>query len=523
MFEVMVAPCDLAALGKIVPPERIERLLSGDWWPGAALDGTTVINVNSTASGGGVAEMLHVLLPYARGAGVDVRWLVIEGDVRFFAITKRLHNHLYGVEGDGGPLGEDEHRHYEAVLRDNAAQLASAVRPGDIVVLHDPQPAGLAAAMRQRGARVVWRCHVGTDTTNERTAAGLGLPPPLPRAARGRRVRVQPPWLRPLVDARREDPRHPALDRSVLAEEPGTVDRHVHAILGVVGLVGGDGRRPLPATDGTRRRIEHGADILRTGPPPAPDVPIVVVQISRWDRLKDMVGVLHGFADYVVGDGDAQLVLAGPVVTAVADDPEGVEVLHECGDAWRRLPHHARRRVALVCLPMGDPEENAIIVNALQRHAAVVTQKSLAEGFGLTVSEAMYKRRPVIASAVGGIPNRSSTASRACCCPTRPISTRSRPRWCDIGRSGPGARPRRAGPRTGRSSGSFPTRSSDAGEPSSWTWVPHLVARRRTGAIMRGERVRPGWVAGGGSRQRRFGGSARFSTVRCVRACGSHP
>jgi trehalose synthase len=116
-----------------------------------------------------------------------------------------------------------------------------------------------------------------------------------------------------------------------------------------------------------------------------------------------MAGVLRGFADYVVGDGEAQLVLAGPVVTAVADDPEGIQVLHECRDAWRGLPHHARRRVALACLPMADSEENAIIVNALQRHAAVVTQKSLAEGFGLTVSEAMYKRRPVIASAVGGI------------------------------------------------------------------------------------------------------------------------
>ena len=84
-----------------------------------------MINVNSTASGGGVAEMLHVLLPYARGAGIDVRWLVIEGDAPFFAITKRLHNHLHGGEGDGGPLGEEEHRHYEVVLRDNAAQLAN--------------------------------------------------------------------------------------------------------------------------------------------------------------------------------------------------------------------------------------------------------------------------------------------------------------------------------------------------------------------------------------------------------------
>jgi trehalose synthase len=125
--------------------------------------------------------------------------------------------------------------------------------------------------------------------------------------------------------------------------------------------------------------------------------------VSRWDRLKDMAGVLEGFADFIVGDHDTQLVLAGPTVTSVADDPEGAQVLRSCWEDWRRLPHHARSRIALACLPTADPEENAIIVNALQRHAAVVVQKSLAEGFGLTVSEAMYKRRAVIGSAVGGI------------------------------------------------------------------------------------------------------------------------
>jgi trehalose synthase len=129
----------------------------------------------------------------------------------------------------------------------------------------------------------------------------------------------------------------------------------------------------------------------------------MVVQVSRWDRLKDMTGVLHGFADFVVSDHDTQLVLAGPVVSAVADDPEGARVLQNCWEDWRRLPHHARSRIALACLPMADVEENAIIVNALQRHATIVVQKSLAEGFGLTVSEAMFKRRPVIGSAVGGI------------------------------------------------------------------------------------------------------------------------
>jgi trehalose synthase len=150
------------------------------------------------------------------------------------------------------------------------------------------------------------------------------------------------------------------------------------------------------------RRINRGVDVVRTGPAADPHVPLVV-QVSRWDRLKDMRGVLQGFAAYVVGDDNAQFVLAGPVVSAVADDPEGAQMLQECWEAWRRLPHHARARIALACVPMADLEENAVIVDALQRHASVVVQESIAEGFGLTVTEAMFKRRAVVASGVGGI------------------------------------------------------------------------------------------------------------------------
>ncbi len=119
--------------------------------------------------------------------------------------------------------------------------------------------------------------------------------------------------------------------------------------------------------------------------------------------MKDMPGVMAAFADHVAGHGDAHLVLAGPVVTAVADDPEGAMVLEHCWRAWRQLPHDVRARTQLVCLPMDDLEENAAMVNALQRHAAVVVQKSLAEGFGLTAAEAMLKGTPVVASAVGGL------------------------------------------------------------------------------------------------------------------------
>lgn len=117
--------------------------------------------------------------------------------------------------------------------------------------------------------------------------------------------------------------------------------------------------------------------------------------------MKDMVGVLRGFADYI--PSPAHLVLAGPATDGVSDDPESLEVWTETRAAWSRLPEHSRSRVHLAAIPMDNPAENALVVNALQRHASVVAQKSLAEGFGLTVAEAMWKRRPVVASAVGGI------------------------------------------------------------------------------------------------------------------------
>ncbi len=135
---------------------------------------------------------------------------------------------------------------------------------------------------------------------------------------------------------------------------------------------------------------------------PGPADP-VVVQVSRWDRLKDMSGVMRGFADHVVPLGAGYLMLLGPAVSGVADDPEGAAVFGECLALWQSLPAMARARVLLVTLPLDDVEENAAAVNAIQRYATVIVQKSLAEGFGLTVTEGMWKGRPVVGSAVGGI------------------------------------------------------------------------------------------------------------------------
>ena len=127
------------------------------------------------------------------------------------------------------------------------------------------------------------------------------------------------------------------------------------------------------------------------------------MQVSRWDGLKDMSGVMVGFAEHVATAGPGHLILAGPNMAGVSDDPEGAAEFERCLHAWQRLPYAQRARVHLASLPLDDIEENATIVNALQRHATVVAQKSLAEGFGLTVVEAMWKARPVVASNVGGI------------------------------------------------------------------------------------------------------------------------
>ena len=361
-----------------------------------------MFNINSTAAGGGVAEMLQTLLAYSRGVGIDARWLVIEGDPRFFEITKRIHNHLYGTPGDGGSLGADEHAAYEQTLRRGTDDLLALVRAGDVVIVHDPQPAGLVRALSDAGAIVIWRCHVGIDQANEWSDYGWAFLRPYLEAADAyvfTRRAFAPDW----IDERRLHTIAPSIDPfSNKNRELSAVE--VEGALAHAGLIVGEpaGAVRFRRRDGSTGVVTSYADVLQTGPPPPADAPLVV-QVSRWDRMKDMAGVMRGFADYVDGTADAHLVLAGPAVSGVSDDPEGGEVLDECMQLWRRLPHDVRARVHLACIPMHDAEENATIVNALQRHAAVVVQKSVAEGFGLTVVEAMWKSRPVVATLVGGI------------------------------------------------------------------------------------------------------------------------
>ncbi|HZP28775.1 MAG TPA: glycosyltransferase [Acidimicrobiia bacterium] len=400
VFVRALAPERLTAL---IGPERAHRFLATAAATEAGLAGRLVLNVNSTAVGGGVAEMLQTLLAYARGVGVDTRWVVVEGNPEFFGITKRVHNGLYGMPGDGGPLGADERRVYEATLHSNAAELRALVRPGDFVLLHDPQTAGLAPGLRRAGVTVVWRCHVGIDRPNGHAERAWDF---LRRYLEDVDAYVfsceqfAPPW----IDRSRLEVIPPSIDPFSAKNEPMEPDE-VARILQYVGLLDGGGAQPVATftrRDGSPGRVNRHVDILQTGPPPPVEAPLVL-QASRWDSLKDMRGVMEAFAEHVAPRSDAHLVLAGPAVHGVADDPEAAGILADCVQGWRRLPHAARSRIHLACVPMTDPDEAAAIVNALQRHCTIAAQKSLAEGFGLTVAEAMWKSRPVVGSAVGGI------------------------------------------------------------------------------------------------------------------------
>jgi trehalose synthase len=400
--EVTFASRSIAQLEGMARPNDLERFRRAGVTAAERLDGHSIWHVNSTADGGGVAELLHQLLGYLTGFSIRCRWLVVEGDQDFFWVTKRIHNRLHGSMGDGGPLGSAEREAYMRVLRHEQAPLLDEARPGDVVILHDPQTAGLIVPLVDAGMYVVWVCHVGVDTPDDvvRSAWDFLRDDVRPahayvfsrrayiwRGLERRKATVIPPCIDPTSAKNIELPH-------------GDVD----AILGSAGVVATTRRRrttrvALPYIGAIHVRNRASAIEEAHVPPGVP----LVVQISRWDRLKDHVGVLRGFARHVRHGLDAHLLLVGPAAASVADDPEGAEVFAEILAAWGRLPARQRAAVHVLSLPVDDRLENALVVNALQRQAEVVAQKSLAEGFGLTVAEAMWKERPVVGSRVGGI------------------------------------------------------------------------------------------------------------------------
>lgn len=403
--EVTLSSWSIDRFATLLGEDRMRQMRALGEATARRLQGRIFWHVNSTARGGGVAEILQSLLCYARGLGIDARWLVIEGTADFFQVTKRLHHALHGASGDESPLGDAQRATYEQVLRYNERSMLEQVRPGDVVLLHDPQTAGLAPALMRHGATVAWRDHIGADHANANTELGWSFLGPylrdVPATVFSRRA-----YIPAALDERRALVVAPSID-PFSAKNQQLEDATVRSILVHTGLVdgpAGDAEPMFRAEDGSNARVARKAEVVRSGRATAWTTPLVV-QISRWDPLKDPIGVMRGFADQLEGADpiDADLMLAGPDVTAVTDDPEGLAVYQKSIDAWRQFPDRVRDRIHLASLPMTDREENAAMVNALQRHAAVIVQKSLREGFGLTVAEAMWKARPVIASATGGI------------------------------------------------------------------------------------------------------------------------
>jgi trehalose synthase len=329
------------------------------------LEGRTLWSINSSAPGGGIAEMQRTLWPYWRDAGLDARWLVLSGTAAFFGLTKRLHNLLHGCEV--APPGLRDHELFTRAGRAAAAQAATLVSPGDIVILQDPQTAGLVAPLKRAGAVVIWRCHVGADRLSEPVEVAW---------------RFLLPWIEPadaFIFTRRE------------FVPPGLEGRRVALLTPAI-----DSRSPKnrPLERACARAILDRAGLARHSGR-------LVVALARWDSLKDPLGIIDAFATHVQ-DPRASLVVAGPAIEAVADDPEGSRVLADARATWRRLPASRRERIQLAALPMADLDANALIVNALQREADVVVKKSLQEGFGLGVTEGMWKGKPVVATRVGG-------------------------------------------------------------------------------------------------------------------------
>ena len=382
------------------------------------LNGRTIWMVNSTARGGGVAEMMPRMITILRELGVRVEWVVIGSDnPDFFTLTKRLHNLIHG---SGDPhLTADDRAVYDAVSRANADALRSRVRPGDLLVMHDPQPLGSGDLLRRElDVRTVFRCHIGLDESSPQTRAAWGFLKPY-ASSYDHAVFTAPEYIpdflagrtgiiRPAIDPlghKNRDLLVPRLTGTLcsarLVVEQHPVVRTKYAEIAT--RLAPDGRF-LPADDG-------GGIGLLFRP--------VVTQISRWDRLKGFKPLLDAFVrlkqrvDGVsateAGDRHqrrlrlVRLVLAGPDPAAVADDPEAQEVLEELVTTYQALSPALQADVALVSLPMSVRKNNELIVNALQRCSSVVVQNSLREGFGLTVTEAMWKRAALLGSRACGI------------------------------------------------------------------------------------------------------------------------
>ncbi len=310
---------------------------------GERMSGRSFLHVNSTKEGGGVAEILHRMVPLLASLGIDVRWEVIEGDEPFFDITKKIHNALQGnVETITKGMWD---YHYEVNKRNAETMNLDA----DAILIHDPQPAPLIEF--RKDGRWIWRCHIDASNPMREVASNL-------------------------------------------LRYSGRYDAAIFSVAKFAGAMGIDEFIIPPSIDPLSEKNvdlpegEIGAVLKKYGIPQ--DVPMIL-QVSRFDRFKDPTGVIRAFR-IAKKYNNCILVLAGSPAT---DDPEGEAVLAEVRDYASSDPD-----IHILLLPPFSDRE----INALQRAATIVLQKSLKEGFGLTVSEGMWKGKPVIGGAIGGIP-----------------------------------------------------------------------------------------------------------------------
>jgi trehalose synthase len=393
---VQIPPRDFSAL-RSVDPENYAAAEDALRVTAAALRGRAVWHLNFS-SDDGVADMLRSLVGYSRGSGIDSNWMVgsPQGHER---LVRRFYDRLYGTRGDEMPLDEAARRDLERLADEVAPRLLETVQPGDIVYLHDPAAAGLIAHVKQAGAAAIWRCHVGWDDANEHTAEAQALLLPLLEAADAV-VFTYASYVWPNLEGPRVAVIQPSLDPFNPKNRP-VPPKTVSALLRYINLIEGQAAAPtFMQLDGSRRRVEGVATIQQSGP--IPNGAKQVTQVSGWERQKDPPGLVAAFAG--VQDRDAHLIVAGPEIAAGGTNEEA-EALADAVGARQALPPAVRDRVHLVELPMAKQEENGLMVNALQRSADVIVHKSLRESFGLSVTEAMWKEKPVVASAVGGIRN----------------------------------------------------------------------------------------------------------------------
>src|SRR5438552_1160427 len=330
------------------PIDRYRELMGPEGWGPFELfmrefadqmRGRTLWNVNSTSRGGGVAELLAALIPYDRGAGIDERWLVIQGSPEFFAITKKIHMLLHGVAPDGSEITAAELRQYEQVMERNAAGLLEQIKPDDVVLLHDPQTAGLVAPLSSHGIAVIWRSHVGVDQPNEMVRNAWTFLTPYMNGASAfvfsRRAYV---WDGP--DGSRIHIIAPCIDPFTTKNRDLAPDEVARILVAGGALRGTDGEPTCLRQDGSKGRVVHGA----TTSGATPGYAALVGQVSRWDRLKDPIGVAEAFARHIAPKIDAWLVLAGPAVHCRDDDPEQPQVLSDLQAMRDRLRPEGRRR-----------------------------------------------------------------------------------------------------------------------------------------------------------------------------------